>query len=150
MKNQYSISLRGISILLGFIGLADSIYLLLLKWTENSALCFVGQGGCWSVNNSSYSEIAGIPIALIGSIAYTLILVILQMETRSSFWKTNSRLALLGLSITGTAYSLYLTYVQVVILRTLCPFCLLSAGIQLALLVLSIFRFRDQQLEPNS
>ncbi len=58
--------LRSIAFVTTFVGLLDSIYLSYIKLSHNEAFC-AGIGDCDVVNTSPYSEIAGIPIALLGA-----------------------------------------------------------------------------------
>ena len=77
--------LRTASLVLAVLGLLDSIYLVWVKYTGAYALC--GPiGDCESVNSSQYSEIFGIPIALLGAGAYVVMIVLLLLENRGQVW----------------------------------------------------------------
>jgi uncharacterized membrane protein len=52
------------------------------------------------------------------------------------------RLAFFGFTLAGTLYSIYLTYVEVAILRAICPFCVVSAVVMLALFIIAVYRLR--------
>jgi uncharacterized membrane protein len=135
MKNR----IRNVSVGFAFLGLLDSLYLTWVKYSGQYATC--GPiGDCESVNNSPYAEIAGIPIALLGSVTYLLVIILLLLEIRGSFWEGNSPSFVFGLSLVGVLYSIYLTYLEVAVLRAICPYCLISAGILVVLLVLSSVR----------
>jgi uncharacterized membrane protein len=121
------------------LGLLDSIYLTWIKLTNTTAACG-GVGDCESVNNSSYSEIGGIPIALLGAGAYLLIILVLWFEERKPSFRDTADLILLGITLTGTLYSGYLTYIEVAVLKAICPYCVVSAVIIVALLISSIYR----------
>lgn len=135
-------SLRTISIVLSAIGLVDSIYLTWIKLAGQEVIC-AGVGGCDVVNTSRYSEVGGIPIALIGSGAYLFILLLLLLEDRSSFLQENSALYVFGLSLVGTLYSFYLTYLEIAVINAICPYCVLSAIVISVIFILSIFRLRQ-------
>ncbi len=126
--------------ILAVIGAIDSLYLVIIKWTNNKSLCLQGVGDCWSVNTSKYSEIAGIPIAVLGMGAYLVILALLVLENRGEFWKNNSPMMIFGISLAGTLYSAYLTYVEIYVIKAICPFCVISAIMILGLLGISIAR----------
>jgi uncharacterized membrane protein len=127
------------SLVLAGLGLLDSIYLAWLKFSGQYALC--GPiGNCESVNSSQYSEIYGIPIAVLGAGAYLTIIVLLLLERRGSFWSEYSLMIVFGISLIGVLYSIYLTYVEITILREICPYCVISAVILVALLILSSIR----------
>ena len=140
--------LRRASILLAFLGLLDSIYLVWVKYTGAYALC--GPiGNCESVNTSQYSEIFGIPISLLGAGAYAIMIVLLLLENRSQIWAEFSSLIVFGISLIGVLYSIYLTYIEVVVLKEICPYCVISAIILVILLLLSGIRLSISLGEPD-
>ncbi|NIS82142.1 MAG: vitamin K epoxide reductase [Anaerolineales bacterium] len=120
----------------------DSLYLSWLKVTGNTAACS-GIGDCETVANSRYSEIGGIPIALIGVLGYLLIIALVFLEMRRPQWTENLTMALFGVTLIGTLYSAYLTYLELAVLRAICPFCIVSAIVMVLLFILSIFRLRE-------
>jgi uncharacterized membrane protein len=127
------------SVILAIIGLVDSLYLYWVKISNAYALC--GPiGDCESVNSSPYAEIAGVPIALLGAGAYLSILGFLFFERRGRFWSEYSPYIIFGISLAGVLYSAYLTYIEVAILRAICPYCVLSAIILVILLALTSVR----------
>ena len=142
--------LRWTSIILSILGLVDSIYLAWIKLANATAAC-AGIGDCESVNNSPYAEIAGIPIAVLGAGAYLLMISLLLMEPRAEFWKENSPLIVFGLSLVGVLYSAYLTYVEVAILHAICPYCVISAVLLVAILAISVVRLlSDEAINPDN
>ena len=130
---------RWISVVLVFVGLIDSIYLAWLKFANATAACS-NIGDCESVNSSPYAEVAGIPIALFGAAAYFLMIILLILEPRNEFWRSNASLGIFGISLAGVLYSAYLTYVEIVILHAICPYCVVSAVVIILLFGLSIVR----------
>jgi uncharacterized membrane protein len=139
---QSSLIFRTLSILFSIIGLIDSVYLSWIKLANQESMC-AGIGGCDVVNTSQYSEIGGIPIALIGAGGFLSILVMLLIESRPGFWQENVGIYVFGLSLIGTIYSGYLTYLEIAVIKEICPFCVLSALAMLAIFVLSISRLRQ-------
>lgn len=133
--------LRLISIGLALLGLLDAGYLTVIKFANATAICS-GIGDCETVNNSRYSEIGGVPIALLGAIAYLAILLLLIYEPRLGDNGDYARLAVFGLSFGGTIYSGYLTYLEVAVLQAICPFCLASALLITAICAVSVSRLR--------
>ena len=124
------------------VGLVDSVYLTWIKLADQTASC-AGIGDCESVNNSQYSEIAGIPIALLGVGAFFTILTLLVLEDRLADQSANLRLGIFGLSLTGSLYSGYLTYLEIAVLRAICPFCVVSAIAIFVLLIVGVFRLKE-------
>jgi uncharacterized membrane protein len=102
------------------------------------------------VNTSQYSEIWGIPIALLGAGAYLVIIVLLLLEERSELMREYSPLLVFGLSLVGVIYSIYLTYIEVAVLRAICPYCVISAVVLVLLLVLSTIRLIQTFREPGT
>ena len=140
--------LRSASILIAAIGLADSLYLSIVKVMDTEVYCG-GSSQCETVNASIYSEFAGIPIAFLGAGAFLVILGLLVFENRSAFLRENSALIIFGLTLAGTLYSIYLTYIEIAVLRAICPYCVVSAVAQLLLLVIAIFRLVKIEPEPK-
>ena len=129
----------GLSAGFAFLGLVDSAYLTWIK-LANAVYTCSNIGDCEAVNNSRYAVVGGIPIAALGAGAYAVILLLLLLDRRPSGRSVPLRFGVFGLSLAGTLYSAYLTYVEVAILKAICPFCVASAVILTALLVLSILR----------
>lgn len=133
-------NLRLAATILALIGFVDSLYLTIIKLTNNKALCLEGVGDCWTVNMSVYSELAGIPISVLGMGAYLVLIALLFLETKGDFWKNNNPILFFGVALAGTIYSAYLTYVEIYVIKAICPFCVISAVVILTLLVISIVR----------
>ncbi len=132
-------SLRSFMIVLAVAGLLDAAYLTYIKLAHRVAAC-AGIGDCETVNASVYSEIHGIPIALLGALAYLVILVLLALEERSERWAVWSAFGVFGISLTGVLYSAYLTYIEVAVLHAICPFCVFSAVVLVLILLMSTLR----------
>ena len=126
-------------VILAILGAVDSAYLLWLKLTGQIAAC-QNIGDCEAVNSSRYAELGGIPIALFGLLAYLLILIIFFMELKFPEWQDSLLLAHFGVTLAGTLYSLYLTYLEIFVLKAVCPFCVVSAVIIIILFIISILR----------
>lgn len=121
------------------VGLIVSLYLTWVKLAHTEIFC-AGSSDCQTVNSSPFAEIAGVPIAILGVGAYLTILVLLYLERRDGFWKGNSILLIFGISLIGMLYSVYLTYIEIAVLRAICPYCVVSAIAMVLLLGLTIVR----------
>lgn len=124
---------------LALLGLADSAYLAYVKLTNQLASCS-NLGDCETVNSSRFSEIGGIPIALLGAVGYVLILAAVALDRPGA--SESPRYAFFGLTLIGSLYSLYLSYLELFVLRAVCPFCAASTVIMFVLLGLSVKRLR--------
>jgi uncharacterized membrane protein len=82
----------------------------------------------------------GIPIAYLGLAANIIIMLLLLLETRGVFWKQYSPFIVFGMTLAGTIYSIYLTYIEIAILRAICPYCVVSAVVMVLLFIVSLVR----------
>jgi uncharacterized membrane protein len=142
------VKVRNFLIIGAIIGLVDSLYLTWEKISGNPALCIQGLGDCYSVNISIYSEFLGIPI--LGAGAYLLLLLSLLLEPKNSFFESNSPYFVFAITLIGTLFSVYLTYIEIAVLKKICPFCVISAITMLVLLVFSVLRLIKYQSDDNS
>jgi uncharacterized membrane protein len=122
---------------LAVAGLGISSYLTYTHWAHASVACG-GFGSCTEVNNSKYAEVVGIPVALLGALSY-LALIALALAW---LWQRPSGLDwpvtfFWGLTLVGTLYSAYLTYIELFVLDAICIYCVASACIILASLLIS-------------
>jgi uncharacterized membrane protein len=135
------------SIVFTAIGLAVSIYMTIFKLTNNNNMC-VGNHGCTTVNDSSYSVINGFPVAAVGIIGYLAILLVLILEVKGGrFFKENAILVNFGLMLIGFLFTLYLIYLEIFVIKALCPFCLTSQIAMSILFILSVIRLVKQPLD---
>lgn len=139
-----------ITIICAAIGLVDSVYLTWIKLTHTTALCLPGIGDCETVNTSRYSEIYGIPIALLGALVYLAILLIVLLKDKASFLSEYGLYLLFGISLVGVLYSAYLTYIEIAVLHAICPFCVISAIVILLIFVSTIVRLSQDQGSQKS
>ncbi len=133
------------SVALAIIGALIATYMTIYKWTDNNTMC-LGSGDCATVNESAYSEIFGIPVALVGVGGYVAILAVLLLEKygKNKFFKENSLLAVFGLGVGGFGFTLYLVYVEAFILKAWCPFCVASQITMTILFIITIVRLVRQ------
>jgi len=131
------------SFVLAVLGLADTVYLTFLKFTHQEAMC-MSVGDCYTVNTSPYAEIYGIPIALLGALAYLAILAVLWLEPRHSWVAEHGPMVIFAMTFAGVLYSAYLTYLEAEVIHAFCPYCLFSAAVLLFLLILAIIRLLNE------
>jgi len=133
------------SVALVVLGLLVSIYMTIYKITSNDAMC-IGSGDCHTVNASKYSEVNGIPVAVFGMIGYAAILATLYFENRNQFFKQNATLMIFGMALTGFIFTVWLIYVEVALLKALCPFCLTSQVSMTLIFIIAVIRLVRQPL----
>ncbi len=120
--------------LLALVGLGDAVYLTVQHISGQSVPCSV-TGGCEEVLTSQYAVIAGIPLAALGAAAY---FSVFSLSTLAAFGYQTAGKLLLPLVATMVLVSLWLFYLQAFVIRAFCQFCLLSAGITIALMIVVV------------
>ena len=135
--------LRQITIALTIIGLLVSIYMTIYKLTNNESMC-IGSSGCSEVNASRYSEINGIPVAVLGVVGYAAILALLFLEQRPGFIQENGSMIFFGISLIGFLFTLYLIYLEIALIKAYCPFCLASQAVMIVIFIISVIRLARQ------
>lgn len=131
------------SIVLSVVGVAVAAYMTIYKWTSNDSMC-LGSGECATVNASPYSEVYGIPVALVGLVGYLAILAILWLEPRQRFFEEQGPLMVFGMGLAGFAFNIYLVYLEFYVIKALCPFCVVSQITMTILFVLAVIRLVRQ------
>ena len=124
--------------LLALAGLGVSGY---LTWTHltNQAIACGGLQDCDIVQQSVYSTVLGIPVALLGVLAYATLLALLLLRGRlPEAWDAYIPLAIFGISLIGVLYSAYLTYLEIYVIYAICRWCATSAVIITAIFFLSL------------
>jgi len=133
--------LQGLSVIFGLI---VSGYLSYLKIADAPSVCVKGGAfNCDLVLNSKYSELGGIPIAWLGFAIYLILALLLLIEDRREVFRQYGQLAAFGLALFAWLFSMWLVYVQFVLLAALCPWCLsheINFTILFGLICLRLYR----------
>ena len=124
--------LTRVAAVLCLLGLGVAGYLTYVHYEGISAVC--STGGCERVQSSSYSELAGIPVALLGLLGY--LGIALSLLLRGDL----GRAATAGLAICGFGFSAYLTYLELFVIDAICQWCVASALLMTGLLVVAVMR----------
>lgn len=118
---------------LALLGLAIATYLTVIHYAGIKPICSLS-GGCEKVQSSSYSKLAGIPVAVLGLVGYLAILA-------SGAWRGESgRFAAALVALTGFGFSAYLTYREIFTIKAICQWCVASAILMSALGALTLVR----------
>jgi uncharacterized membrane protein len=125
------------------LGLLVSVYMTIFKITSNENMC-IGSKDCSIVNASRYSEINKIPVAVIGVGGYAALLAILWLERRQGFIKENGTMIFFALSLIGFFFTLYLIFLEIVLIKAYCPFCITSQVAMTLIFILSVIRLVRQ------
>lgn len=116
------------------VGLAMMGYLTWLHYAPGaSSVCDLGEGfSCQVVNQSVFSEILGIPLALLGA-GYFAVAAVLAAVARIR----KRHVALVVFSAFSLVFSLYLSGIEVFMLDSICVFCEASKVMMVAILAVA-------------
>ena len=120
--------------LLSLLGIADALYLTIEHITGQSVKCTI-ISGCSEVLSSPYAVVAGFPLAAIGAAAY---FTVFSLATLAAFGYRAAGTLLTPLIAAMFFVSLWLIYLQAFVIREFCQYCILSAAITTALLVVVV------------
>lgn len=129
-------ALRITLIVLAVVGMGWASYLTYVHYSGEAPFCSIKGNPCQQVQTSKYSELAGVPVALIGAIGYLVILGSLLASDGEG-----GRFATAALALGGFGFSVYLTYREVFTLHKICEDCVASAVIMTILTGLSVYRY---------
>jgi uncharacterized membrane protein len=106
-------------------GLADATYLTVQALTGETITCG-GSPDCFRVLGSSYAKLGGIPVAIIGALAY---FTVFTLATFAAFGYPRAPKFLALIAGAMFLMTLWLLYVQAFLLHAYCRYCLFSAAI---------------------
>jgi uncharacterized membrane protein len=126
---------------LALVGLGVAGYLTYVHYAGIHVLC-AASGGCETVQTSSYAKLAGIPVPVLGLVGYAGILVSLFVPGDTG------RLATAGLALVGFGFSVYLTYLEVFVIKAICQWCVGSAVLMTGIAVMAVIRLLRAPVVP--
>lgn len=126
--------LRAGALITAGLGIAVAGYLTYVHYAGLEPFCAGGGHGCERVQSSTYAELAGIPVAVLGLGGYVAIVAALLARGEPA------RLAAAGLAIVGFGFSAYLTYLELFVIDAICQWCVTSALLLSVLAVLTVWR----------
>jgi uncharacterized membrane protein len=125
--------LRTAGVVLSLLGLAIAGYLTYVHYAGISPVCEIAHG-CEKVQTSRWSEVAGVPVAVLGLLGYAGILAALLIPGETALT------AAAGQALIGAGFSAYLTYREVFTIEAICIWCVASALLMTALAVITVAR----------
>ena len=120
------------------LGAAIAAYLTYVHYAHTSPICTTG--GCEKVQNSKYSELAGMPVALLGLLAYAAIIGTTMLRG------VTAAFAGVLVALSGVAFSGYLLWAQIVPIDALCQWCV---GNDLVITVVAVLCVARVLTEPD-
>lgn len=136
-----------IFLFLSALGLLDSGFLTYQHYNRDPFSCPLF-GGCEEVTSSIYSEIFGIPIALLGALYYATIFLL----SLYAYLKEDKRAIHLASIFTfaGVLCSAYLVYIMFFVIDAVCFYCLISAISSTLLFIAGIVNLWTWKKSRNS
>lgn len=121
-------------------GGAVAAYLTYIHYAHVSPICTTG--GCERVQSSSYAELAGVPVAVLGLIAY--------VATLGTALMRGLAVAFAGavIALGGAAFSGYLLWAQIARIHAICQWCVGNDGIIAVVAVLCVARMLTEPETP--
>ena len=107
------------------IGLGDATYLAVQALTGETLTCG-GSPDCFRVLGSSYAKLGGMPVAMLGALAYFAAFTFATFAAFGYRYAPKFLVLTAGLMFLMT---LWLLYVQAFLLHAYCRYCLFSAAI---------------------
>ena len=123
-----------VAALLSMLGLADALYLTVEHVTGQSVKCTI-ISGCSEVLSSRYAVVGCIPLAAVGAAAY---FTVFSLATLAAFGYRAAGTLLTPVIAAMFFVSIWLIYLQAFVIRQFCQYCLFSAAITTALLVIVV------------
>ena len=98
------------------VGIAIAAYLTYVHYAHVAPVCV--SGGCEKVQRSSYATLAGVPVAVLGLVGWTALLVSAMLRGAS--------VALVGgaLALAAFVFSAYLLWAQLGPIGAICQWCI--------------------------
>ena len=134
-------ALRAVIAALALAGIAVTYYLVYARYTGTRLACTTG--GCETVQHSKYAKAAGIPVAILGLVAYVAVFLT-ALSARIEAAAIGAAIVLAGL-----AFGVYLIVIQVAVLEALCQWCLTSDGLLFLLTIVCCWRFARVVRNPG-
>jgi uncharacterized membrane protein len=132
--------LRAAIAALALVGMGIAGYLTVVRALGEAPVC--STGGCEKVQSSDYAEVVGIPVALLGLLAYAALF--------ATALRAGPALAAIGagIALSGLAFAAYLFWVQVAVIEAFCQWCLASDAVIAVIAPLAVWRLVRESAAP--
>jgi uncharacterized membrane protein len=113
--------------LLALLGLGITTYLTSTALSHTEVGCSLS--GCNTVLTSKWSKIFGVPVSAFGMATYAIIMLGALHAYQSPNYNMRGRLPVIAAVVIGIFASIYLTIVEVFVIKAFCQYCLSSAAL---------------------
>jgi uncharacterized membrane protein len=127
-------ALRRAAGIVAALGIGVATYITIAESGGGAPACLAGGGGCETVASSTYSDIAGLNVAVFGIVGYVLLLGAALLRG------DDGRIVGFALALTGFGFSAYLTYLELFVIEAICQWCVASAVLMTVLFALNTTR----------
>ena len=121
------------------VGGAIAAYLTVVHYAHVSPICT--SGGCEKVQQSSYAKAGGIPVAVLGLVAYVAVLASAAVRGLPA------ALAGVVIALAGLAFSGYLLWAQLARIHAICQWCV---GNDIVIAVVAVLCVARVLTEPDA
>ena len=135
--------------LLALAGLSAATYVYVAHSLGFRLVCPFATG-CDAVQDSPYAVLFGLPVALLGMVGFAAYIVLALTGLRSSAARHEYLHALLVLSVVEVAFTSYMAYLQVLVIRAICSWCMFSAAVTVALAALVMYAIFGKAKRPGA
>jgi uncharacterized membrane protein len=134
--------------LIALIGVFLSLYLTFYKLGFIGTLA-CGTGSCETVQLSRWGDFLGMPVAAWGVGYYGIVLALAIAGSQERF-EASQRLTTLLVFVTGGGllFTIWLTYLELFVIRAICRWCVGSAAITVLLFALALWDRRTSEWDP--
>ena len=115
-------------------GLTIASYLTIVHFQGGVPVC--ATNGCEIVQQSRYAALLGVPVALLGTFTFGVLLL------SSALRKPIAVVGAAGLALVAVLFAGYLVYVQLVVLDAVCMWCVASDALTAVVAVAAWLRVR--------
>ena len=115
--------------MLAMAGMAVAAYLAYSHYADQPIAC-AGLSGCEAVENSEYSTLLDVPVAMAGALfSVGLLALVLARVARLPLTDEWAPLAAFSMTLSGVAFAAYLTYLELFVIEDICIWCTTFAAI---------------------
>jgi uncharacterized membrane protein len=129
------------SLILAVLGAGISGYLTYVHYNIDALVC--AGGGCEVVQQSKYSEIMGIPIAMLGLGMFLGVIALIFVREKLVDYAYLANAGIMLLLVSGLIYFAYLTYLEMNVIYAWCQWCVATSIVTLILFIVEVVRMRE-------
>ncbi|GAB4477361.1 MAG: hypothetical protein Kow0088_16150 [Anaerolineales bacterium] len=154
LNRSIPLSLRWINrlfLVISIIGLGVAVYIAYVQLLRVQAICGPLEN-CNTVLQSRYAKLLGfVPNSVLGILSYLVIFFLWAWHQRHRDWLgIQAPLLIVAITLLGSLLSVYLTTLQIFVLKALCIWCLSSATLISGLFLVSISLYQTIHLPAST